>query len=219
MKCAYRCSLLIFGTVLSALPIFPGNGVGHIVFRVVDEFGKSVPYKLEGFVSSAGRDFKGSFTRLEASDLPFGTYAYTLGRADVVTDLGKITGRVDLLLPEQYVTLTADPALMIGADGAFAVDRAIPTDFVLRGQIRPVPMGESPVWVRLQAAFGSTVAEARVTSSGEFRIYRYLVGAFTLSVVREGEFLHVEPVVFPGDLKPQLLSIRLEQPPRLRTVR
>jgi hypothetical protein len=191
---------------------------GRVVFRVVDASGKSVPYRMENCTDSKGKDCIGSFLGLEAAQLPFGRYSYTLGRSDVVTDYGKLRGEFRVYRPETWLTLEADPTLSIGPNGVAASDSALPRDFVIRGKITPMPVGKDSVWIRLQSPYKTRFAEARVDSSGDFRIHQYLLGPFTLSVVRNGEFLHVEAVVFQGSLKPDLLLIKLEDPPAVRVV-
>ena len=152
------------------------------------------------------------------AELPFGRYSYTLGRSDVVTEHGKIEGQIEVYLPETWVMLEADLTLLIGRDGVFALDRATPADFVIRGKITPMPEGKDSVWVRFQSPYTRRFAAARVDSSGDFRIYKYLKGSFTLSVVRNGELLHVEPLFFRLNRKPDLLLIKLEDTPALRVV-
>ena len=221
MKHTYRILLLTFSATFLAGLSLAAEGAGRVVLRVVDELGKSVPYKIEYCAGPVGPkgDCTGSFLGLEAAQLPFGKYSFTLGRSDVATEAGKIRGKFDVYRPETWVTLEADPTLLIGPEGVLSLDSALPADFVIRGKITPMPEGKDSVWVRLQSPYKTTFAEARVDSSGDFRIYEYLLGPFTLSVVRNGEFLHVEPIVFRGSLKPDLLLIKLEGPPALRVVR
>ncbi len=214
MKHTYR--ILLLTTFLAGINL-AAEGAGRVVLRVVDESGKSVPYKIEYCAGPKG-DCTGSFLGLEAAQLPFGKYSFTLGRSDVATKAGKILGKFDVFRPETWVTLEADPTLLIGPEGVLSIDRALPADFVIRGQITPMPEGKDSVWVRMQSPYKTTFAEARVDSSGDFRIYEYLKGPFTLSVVRNGEFLHVEPLFFRGSLKPEMLLITLEGPPALRVV-
>jgi hypothetical protein len=219
VKHTYRILLLTFSaTFLSGLSL-AAEAAGRVVLRVVDELGKSVPYKMENCTDSKGHDSAGSFVGLEAAQLPFERYSYTLGRSDVVTEAGKIQGNFDVFRSETWVTLEADPNLRIGPEGVLSIDRTFPADFVIRGKITPMPEGKDSVWVRFQSPYKTKFAEARVDSSGDFRIYEYLLGPFTLSVVRNGEFLHVEPVIFRGSLKPDLLLIKLEALPALRVVR
>jgi hypothetical protein len=215
MKHAYRILLLTLSATGLSLA---AERVGRVVVRVVDELGKSVPYKMESCADSKGHDCTGSFVGLDAAQLPFERYSHTLGRSDVATEEGKIQGNFDVFRPETWVTREADPNLIIGPEGVLSIDRAFPADFVIRGKITPMPEGKDSVWVCFQSPCKTKFAEARVDSSGDFRIYEYLKGPFTLSVVRNGEFLHVEAVVFRGSYKPDMLLIKLEAPPALRVV-
>lgn len=192
------------------------NRTGSLTFQVVDRFGKEVAYRMESCTDADGREFANSFLGLEASRLPFGTYTYTLIRRDVVTSYGKIKGKTAVRHPQNAVVLVADPTLEFGPEGSFAVDRAVPPDFVISEQINPMPKG--PVWVRLQASFERTVAWAKVSPSGEFRIYEPLMGSFVLYVFKDGALIHLEPVVFLESVRPDPLLVRLGEPPALRTV-
>jgi hypothetical protein len=194
------------------------ESVGRMVFQVVDQFGKKVPYRVESCTDSGGRDFASSFSGLEASRIPFGTYTYTLGRLDFKSDYAKIRGKVVVFHPERSLTLVADPTLIVGSEGVFASDRAVPADFVIRGRVVPMPNGRDPAWVRLQGAYEAVFAEAKVDHSGEFRVYEPLRGSFILCVVQNGEFLHVEPVAFVGSVHPDPLLIQLGEPPVVRAI-
>ena len=191
---------------------------GSLGFQVVDQLGKAVPYKMQSCADSKGRDFTNRFSGLDAAQLPFGRYTYTLSRRDVVSTYGRISGKTDVFRPENWVTLVADPTLEIGPGGAVAVDRDVPRDFVIRGRIAPIPEGMESVWVRLQATYGADFAEVKVDSSGEFRIYRPLFGSYVLNVLRDGEFLHIEPVVFLDSVHPDPILIQLGVQPVVRTV-
>ena len=212
-------TLLVFLLV----PIVPvvsaaAERTGSLGFQVVDQFGKAVPYKVQSCADSKGHDFTNRFSGLEAARLPFGRYTYTLSRRDVVSPYGRISGKTDVYRPENWVTLLADPTLEIGPGGAIAVDREIPRDFVVRGRIAPIPEGIESLWVRLQAAHGAAFAEAKVDPSGEFRIYEPLFGSYVLNVLRDGEFLHIEPVVFLDSVHPDPILIQLGERPIVRTV-
>jgi len=90
---------------------------GSLGFQVVDQFGKTVLYKVQSCADSTGRDVTNLFSGLEVARLPFGRYTYTLSRRDLVTNYGKISGKTDVPRPENWVTLVADPTLEI-ATGA-----------------------------------------------------------------------------------------------------
>ena len=212
-------TLLVFLLV----PIVPvvsaaAERISGLGFQVVDQFGKAVPYKVQSCADSTGRDVTNRFSGLEAARLPFGRYTYTLSRRDVASPYGRISGKTDVFRLENWLTLVADPTLEIGPGSAVAVDREVPPDFVIRGRIAPIAAGIEPVWVRLQATYGTAYAEAKVDPTGEFRIYQPLIGNFVLSVLKNGEFLHIEPVVFQDSVHPDPLLIQLGDRPVPRTV-
>jgi hypothetical protein len=93
MKHIYGRLLLILSATLLAGLSFADERVGRVVLRVVDESGKSVPYKMENCTDSKRNDCTGNFVGLEAAQLPFASYTYILGRSDLVSSHGKIRGK------------------------------------------------------------------------------------------------------------------------------
>jgi hypothetical protein len=99
-----------------------------------------------------------------------------------------------------------------------SVDNAPPPGFFARGRIEPmptsVPNGE-PLWIRLSPVHGKERLDVSLDSSGEFRIYEPLVGRYLLTVIRGGDVLYVQQVLFDEDLVRQDFIIKLPKEPPL----
>jgi hypothetical protein len=194
--------LTIFSTALVP-SIMMGCG---LTFSVADEYGVSVPYIVERFVAQNGIDYTASFRDLSAKQLPCGNYSYTLGRADVKSSFGKISGSVLVVERWQWALVKPDTTLVITSEGVLAIDRARPKDYLFRGHVRGLDRQNGPAHVRLYELFGSQFYDVEVEPDGTFAFSRQVEGKCLLVVLHGGDvrataLLNVKPGRTPSSFE------------------
>jgi len=179
-----------------------------VIFHVVDESGRTIPFRVDSFVQSERKlELRSHFTDLRATDIPHGIYEYVLvGTAPLTLGETK-SGRIQVWLPENLVVVQSDLA-----NHPYRGD-AGPS--LIRGRIEHLPSASSssePVWIRLNAIYRDESSDVPVDPNGEFRIYG-LLGRYLLTVIRADEVLGVQQVWFEEDGQQQPLVISLPDAP------
>lgn len=192
-------ALLLLSSSVEAQPISGAAQLSTIHFHVVDNFGRTLPYKVVQFEElNTHRDLAVRFDGLRGSSIPYGTYGYQLSRTDRPSTLSIISGEVVLRYPEHWLTLSPEASVGALPSGVEAhMSYHIASDFLIRGLVRPAPKGKGPVWIVLQHLYDTTynrTTEARVDSRGEFRIYVPQWGKSLLTVLQGEQVLHVAVV-------------------------
>jgi hypothetical protein len=168
----------------------------NVVFRIIDHNGTAVSdCRVTQFLERRLQDETTRFDGLRATDIPYGQYTFEIQRRLPGGREGRAAGSVSVSVPETLVIVVADSFLLMGA----SADRAIPSGFVIRGKLEPVPVPqtkEDPVWIRLQSVYGSERVDVNVDLAGGFRIYRPLSGRFLLTVLEGDQVLYIEQVYF-----------------------
>ncbi len=150
------------------------------------------------------------FNGLTGAHIPNGFYRYELTgpgtRPGWIPTLG---GRVSVSGMEKFLVLTATREVRDG----FSTDRALPSSFVIRGKIEPMPptdQNSDPVRIHIHHIVGPwSNLDVKVDPDGAFRIYEPLAGPYLLTVIRGTEVLHVEPVLFAQDYISTSFAIKI----------
>ena len=197
----------------AAIPVIaqssPGKqDLGTVTIQVIDEYGHTVPCRVVSFIDIyRKRDLVPRFRGLQGTEVPYGSYEYRLQRTNAPPG-DELAGRATVYLPETLVVASAAAFYIPG----WAVDTSIPRGFVIRGRLEPIPPLAppfDPIRVRLSPIHRSEHLDLQVDRSGEFRIYRPLVGRYVLSVIRGADVLHVQLMSFEGSQSPLSFVVKL----------
>ena len=183
-----------------------------VTFRVVDVFGRPLPYFVDKFTgSSSAKDLAPRFSRgLHGADIPFGVYQYRLLRLDVRETAGWLTGTLDVretevirvLLGSEIVARIGNAASAISVGGR----RLPPT----HGWVIPPPKSDT-VCFRLKAVYQSYEVDVPVDADGIFAIPETLKGLFVLLVLRNGGVVGLQLLAFGQTSESRPLTIDLEK--------
>jgi hypothetical protein len=182
--------------------------LGTVTLRVIDEYGHTQIYRVVSFIDIyRKRDLVQRFSGLQGTEIPYGFYDYRLRPSN--SPLGdEIPGRVTVNRPESLFVISLTEPLIHGV----AVDRATPHDFVILGRLEPMPPiapSLEPIRVRLSPIHGREHLDLEVDHSGEFRIYKRMVGRYVLSVIRGTEVIHIQLMSFEQSRLPLSFVIKL----------
>ena|SRR5579863_2982437 len=187
--------------------------------RVVDVFGRKLPYYVDSFVSArTGRDFTSRFSGLDASGLPFDMYRYRLLPSGLHDKTGWLTGQVDATRKDVLTVLLGSAITAFTGGHAATVSIRTPPEFSIEGDISPPPGQISSMWVRLQGLYQDYRLDASVSPEGIFRICEPLQGTFLLTVLKDGTIIDVQPVVFKQGGRSARFGIDLSNVTRQQTV-
>lgn len=197
----------------------PAEQLATVTIQVIDPLGMPVEgCRVDRFVDRRNNNEASNFSGLRGTQIPYGTYAYTITRALPGGREGREQGITSLFSSENLIVVIADSALLKAA----SEDRATPAGFVIQGKIEPNPSGREagPVWIRLTPVYGGVSLDLSVDGSGEFRILQLLAGRYLLTVIRGSQVLQIQQVSFEAGPKFEDLVIRLpEEPPSVLIVR
>lgn len=181
-----------------------------VAIRVTDVDGRFVPHKVKSFLKDRKTEFKSAFRGLEAK-VPCGTYYFQVERSDVSSAHGVLAGKVELDHWQHSIWLQTDPNLLIGKEGAIAMDSLFDVPFDQKGLIERVPERDD-LWLSLHGIADSYRVEAKVNRQGEFGLIRSLRGDFVLILFAGEQVLHTQVVDMRGGVKRgEPLRIRLEE--------
>jgi hypothetical protein len=197
--------LVIFLFSLSAQDQVTGQQAGNhrLYIRVVNKYGKLLPYVLDYFVNAEDKlDLLPRFNGMVGDNLPPGRYRYRLSRRDARVPQLQVTGEIELSMPEQWLTIVPTGFVAINSAGeAGAIDLgAVASRKPVIGRIRPAPDPTTPAWIRCQALFTRDYTEIPVTADGAFSVPGELSGAYMLIVMQGEHALQTQEVSFglPG---------------------
>src|SRR6185295_17951 len=203
--------LVLALALLSTLIIRPANAQfarvsqeSNVTIRVVDETGKLVECVIDSFRERNRRsiDLASHFkllngSKITGSSIPYGSYVYSLRRCDsgpksefAVGGVSgaDIIGEIQVFTPEVF-----EVAFTLRTPG----ETGTPPGYVLNGRLDPVPArsetsDQGLFRIRLAPIDDSRHLDVPVEPSGEFKIYKALLGRYILIVVRGTEVLHTE---------------------------
>jgi len=197
--------LLIFLFSLLAQAQTTGHQAGayRLSIRVVNKYGKLLPYVLDYFVNAEDKlDLLPRFNGLVGDNLPPGRYRYRLSRRDANVPQLQVGGEIELSIPDQWLTIVPTGLVAIDSSGKVgAIDLgAAASRKPVMGRIRPTPDPTTPTWVRCQALFTRDYTEIPVTADGAFSVPGELNGAYMLIVMQGEHALQTQEVSFglPG---------------------
>jgi len=173
---------------------------GNVTIMVVDREGVALPF-MAGEASGlhGGTDISSHFNGLRGTHIPYGTYFVNLLRTPLNSLSKPIETRIDVKQPDTLFIVIAPriplPPFSIG-------DSQLPANYEIRGQVQSFVGTESePMWIRLVPTLRTDpILDVEVNSSGEFHIYRVLLGRYVALVIRGGKIIDTQEVTF--DLSP-----------------
>ena len=217
--CRYIAGMITEATVVGALlgcvelPIqAQAKEQARVEFRVLDEQGDTLPYRISEFVVTADRlpDHAIISRGLVVEGAPYGEYFYRLQRSDF-PQLGQITGtlKVEMRTVGKTVVYHGGPIVsVLGHPGQG--DRKTPKGITIRGLIRNRSGCDGKCWVRFQRLYEPDGYDVPVDGRGEFQLDQFLSGNYLLLVFEDGVLRHSVPITFRiGAVPPSPIIIDL----------
>jgi hypothetical protein len=179
---------------------------GRVTFDVVDHFGKAIPFKLLSFRSRGGIEFKDRFQGLSGSNLPYGSYSYSLDESDI-EPTGMIRGDVRVSVPEKILRVVAVAGPI--ANPASSVEVTWPQNYRRPGRVEAMPVPGTNGRIRFQSLYRDESYEYQVSNKGEFSIWDILFGDFAVFIFQDNRLVCLKAVSFPGQSPDQLSRTEL----------
>jgi hypothetical protein len=198
---------LAIGVFLIVLQHGNAASSAAVTIYLRDEYGRPASGQLT-FFSDGKRDLATNFIGLHAQDVPLGIYNYVVRRVEGGRTVEDIAGRLEVLFPENLIVIRVQTSLVPG----LTTDRAIPSDFVIRGRLEPTPesnTSKGPIWIRFSPLYRSEQLDVPVDASGQFRVYQPLEGRYLVSVIKGQDVLQIQQVSFEENWRPAQLVISL----------
>jgi hypothetical protein len=173
---------------------------GNVTIMVVDSTGAALPYMAGEVLGLRGAaDISSHFNGLRGTHIPYGTYVVNLLRTPLNPLSKPIETRIDVKQPDTlYIVIAPRIQLPSSSIG----DRQLPANYEIRGHVQPfMGTGSEPMWIRLVPTLRTDpIVDVEINSSGDFRIYRVLIGRYVAIVLRGGKIIDTQEITF--DLSP-----------------
>jgi len=193
-------------------------GMMTVTFHIVDEFGRTMHYKLEKFTRSDGVDFVDRFEGLSSKRIPFfGQFEYKLQPNEPGVRADPLAGKFRGERPDNLIVLRAKRNPWPGDDGGPFVR--------LCGRLEsPLPKDQQePLWLRLSDLQSPFQQDTPLDPKGDFCFYLDLApdnakGLYVLTAINDDRILLVQPLLldeFPR--KPFVVRLPDKPPALMRT--
>ena len=190
-------------------------GMVTVTFHVVDEFGKTMHYKLERFTRSDGVDFLGRFEGLSSKRIPFFyEFEYKLQPNEPGVRADTLSGKFRADRGDNLIVLRAKRNPRPDGDGGPWVR--------LCGRLEsPLPVGlQEPLWLRLSDLQTKFQQDTPLGANGEFCFYLDLAadnakGMYMLTFMNGDRILGVQPLLLDEFPREPFVVKLPEKPPAL----
>jgi hypothetical protein len=142
---------------------------GHVVFHVVDSFGRPVAYSVKSFVGGE-RDFSSAFVGLKSrSPVPFGRYRYELVPTETGTQYDTVGGFVVVEAEVAWQLIPVERG-RVENYGWEVILPPGPTPTLVEGRVEARVSAACANWVRVAPLFRRTFIDAPISPEGEFSV-------------------------------------------------
>jgi hypothetical protein len=175
---------LLLGMAMVGFASGQGETGCSMNFRVLDVAGHTVSlYAVESFLDAGGRQYADRFSGLRGRVPCQSRYRYILRPIGVKSDVADLKGDIDYLYRrELWMTLVADPRLVIDGGKVGVAHSISPENYVLNGRV--VPSDGKRLWLRIRSALGADLEETEIDTQGRFQLYGGLpAGPCIVSVI------------------------------------